>query len=435
MILNKPGESYTWGGKTFVIGEQVYATEESEYHGLIGVITEIRDGKDKETENYLPDIYCQLEDPVLDCDKEELEKRFSALYQCPKKLEDIGLDLVIMGPDMVMPMKALDEQKATIPVFHIYEDWAANGESGSSVIVTTDYDDAKRRFNKMLSEEMMDGVIPIARTKCGFTMEQRKDFYSCWVDGEYSESHYVLCIKEESAILSDRIAAQIGMKCRDAALRNEFYQQISEWDEVSDFTDEEMVQLIQSPELPGALREALDNHSSYWETYWDAISSKAYDLIQDFRKKLGKIKPSAEEESNTFPAVNELSKYPFFVKIKEEEFIAINATAEKHKNLFLAGDKYIIRPFKGWLDLLKEGGELHHAVAACAKYLYGTGMDYLFAMRKADEPEKPYITLEFFQDGRFSKGRMLNNHPVKDAEELAFIEEFRTRILLPYIKG
>ena len=96
MILSKPGESIQWGNMTFTVGEQVYATNTSEYHGLIGTITEIRDGDDKDTENYLPDIYCSFQEPVLTSDREELEKRFSTLYRCPKKLEDIALDMAIM---------------------------------------------------------------------------------------------------------------------------------------------------------------------------------------------------------------------------------------------------------------------------------------------------------------------------------------------------
>ena len=435
MILSKPGESIQWGNMTFSVGEQVYATNASEYHGLIGTITEIRDGDDKDTENYLPDIYCCFQEPVLACDREEIEKRFSALYQCPKKLEEIALDLAIMGPDMLIPMKVLDTQHKTITVYHIYEDWSANDDSGSSVIPTLDYEDAKRRLIKMLTEEMENGSIADYQGKTGFVVEQKKDYYCCWLDGAYFEFHYKIFIKEEQAVLTDRILSQIGKECRDAVLRDEFSQQIADWEEVSDFTEEELDQLIQQPGLPDALREALDNHSSYWETYWDAISSKAYALIRDFRKKLGKAEPPAEEENNTFPAVNELTQYPFFVTIKEDEFTAINAATDEHKNLILVGEKYIIRPFKGWLDLLKEGSELQHAVAACAKYKYATGLELFFAMRKADEPEKPYITLAFFSNGDFCKGRMLKNFPVKGAEELAFIEEFRTKVLLPYIQA
>ena len=433
MILSKPGESIQWGNMTFSVGEQVYATNASEYHGLIGIITEIRDGDDKDTENYLPDIYCCFQEPVLSCDREEIEKRFSALYQCPKKLEEIALDLAIMGPDMLIPMKVLDTQHKTITVYHIYEDWSANDDSGSSVIPTLDYEDAKRRLVKMLTEEMENGSIADYQGKTGFVVEQKKDYYCCWLDGAYFEFHYKIFIKEEQAVLTDRILSQIGREYRDAVLRDEFSQQIADWEEVSDFTDDELDQLIQQPGLPDALREALDNHSSYWETYWDAISSKAYALIRDFRKKIGKCQSPAHD-GNDQSAVSSLRDCPFIMQICKEDFDAINAAAYEHRELLLKGDKFIIRPFKDWFDILKESREQKHAVAAFAKNRYGVGLDYLFAMRKTDDPETPYITLEFLRDGRLSQCRKQHCKPVTDADELAFVEEFRTKMLLPYIK-
>ena len=118
----------------------------------------------------------------------------------------------------------------------------------------------------------------------------------------------------------------------------------------------------------------------------------------------------------------------------KQDFDAINTAAKEHRELFLNGDKFIIRPFKDWFDILKESREQKHAVAAFAKNRYGIGLDYLFAMRKADDPETPYITLEFLPDGRLSQCRKQHCKPVTDADELAFVEEFRTKILLPYIE-
>ena len=233
--------------------------------------------------------------------------------------------------------------------------------------------------------------------------------------------------------MTDRILSQIGREYRDAVLRDEFSQQIADWEEVSDFTDEELDQLIQQPGLPDALREALDNHSGYWETYWDAISSKAYALIRDFRKKIGKCQSPAHD-GNDQSAVSSLRDCPFIMQICKEDFDTINAAAYEHRELLLKGDKFIIRPFKDWFDILKESREQKHAVAAFAKNSYGIGLDYLFAMRKTDDPETPYITLEFLRDGRLSQCRKQHCKPVTDADELAFVEEFRTKMLLPYIK-
>lgn len=61
MIINQEGMRYTYNGMTYTVGAAVMATEASEYRGLYGTITEIRDGSDRETENDTPDIYCCFE--------------------------------------------------------------------------------------------------------------------------------------------------------------------------------------------------------------------------------------------------------------------------------------------------------------------------------------------------------------------------------------
>lgn len=50
MIINQEGMRYTYNGMTYTVGAAVMATEASEYRGLYGTITEIRDGADRETE-------------------------------------------------------------------------------------------------------------------------------------------------------------------------------------------------------------------------------------------------------------------------------------------------------------------------------------------------------------------------------------------------
>ena len=75
MIINKDGMRYTYNGTTYTIGAVVVATEESEYQGLYGLITEIRDDVDRETENDTPDIYCCFEPPLFQEEIRELERQ------------------------------------------------------------------------------------------------------------------------------------------------------------------------------------------------------------------------------------------------------------------------------------------------------------------------------------------------------------------------
>ena len=87
MSINKEGLRYTYNSTTYTIGAAVVATEETEYLGLYGIITEIRDSVDRETENDTPDIYCCFEPPLFPKEIQELEQRFSDLYQSTKKLD------------------------------------------------------------------------------------------------------------------------------------------------------------------------------------------------------------------------------------------------------------------------------------------------------------------------------------------------------------
>ena len=56
MVVNQANQKYEYLEVTYAIGAAVMATEASEYRGLYGTITEIRDGSDRETENDTPDI-------------------------------------------------------------------------------------------------------------------------------------------------------------------------------------------------------------------------------------------------------------------------------------------------------------------------------------------------------------------------------------------
>lgn len=107
MILRENGTRFYVEGKVLTIGGRISANGESEYEGLFGTVTEIRSGADRETENDVPDIYCDFETPVAEETLRELEERFSGLYGEAKTIDDISLDCVIMPPDMLEPLDTL----------------------------------------------------------------------------------------------------------------------------------------------------------------------------------------------------------------------------------------------------------------------------------------------------------------------------------------
>ncbi len=195
MIISCVSAKFEYKGVTFTIGQRIVGTDQSEYEGLYGFITEIRDGEDKETENDTPDIYCTFEPPVLPCDIIELEKLFSRLYQQPKKLEDISLDEVIMAPEMIKGVGNPEECRIFLPIHAVIEDWAANGERGHSEELYTEHADARYRFHTKLKKELAEGCLEHWQGKEDFRVESAKDSYEGYLEGKYDESHYVIWIE------------------------------------------------------------------------------------------------------------------------------------------------------------------------------------------------------------------------------------------------
>mgnify|MGYP000694850188 CR=1 FL=1 len=86
-------------------------------------------------------------------------------------------------------------------------------------------------------------------------------------------------------------------------------------------------------------------------------------------------------------------------KDMDEERKKVDELTKAHQNLGLEGENYLIRPFQDMAEIEREGELLHHAIAYYAIDRYAKGKDYLFAMRKASEPDTPFISLEFSSAG------------------------------------
>ena len=197
MIINRPGASFVYKGVKYVVGEEIIGTDKSEYENLIGCITEIRDGEDKETENDTPDIYCSFEPPVSPYDIEELETVFSALYDEPKKLDEIVLDMVIMAPEMIIPTRELNSCEQPVTAYIVHQDWALDGEKDAADDVFLDYRAAKQHFHGLLQEETKHGCISNWCAHDRFLCESGRDHYEAYLEGEYLLNHYDLTITSQ----------------------------------------------------------------------------------------------------------------------------------------------------------------------------------------------------------------------------------------------
>lgn len=294
MVYNVTGQEFIYEGVTYRVGAEVVGTAESDYRGLNGFILEIRTGDDRETENETPDIHCYFDPPCLPSDIEEIEKRFSALYQTEKKLDDIPLDYVIMAPDEIL---VLQSPRKTIELYVLTEDWAANYEYGQSTAVYADYYEAKAKLNAMLEKEMKDGCLNVWMRKDTYQFDTDSDSYEGWIDGEHASSHYRVAITKLPLQLPNSVYGTLGRDFIDLCRVEDFVEQIESWDEIGTLADEQYQELIANKTIPERIHKALSMNDGYWESYWESVSEVAHTIVDEYIAK--NTHTEAESSENT----------------------------------------------------------------------------------------------------------------------------------------
>lgn len=136
MVLNRVGQVFEYEDKTYIVGEEIYSNDLSEYKHLFGRITEIRTDEDRETENDTPDIYCTFEQPALTSEYEKLREAMSGI-------EDIAFDLVIMSPEMIIPLRLLLPEEKHLKIFALIEDCTVDYQDSDTLELFTDIEKAK----------------------------------------------------------------------------------------------------------------------------------------------------------------------------------------------------------------------------------------------------------------------------------------------------
>lgn len=298
MILNRLGAEFEYEGVTYTIGGAVVGTAESEYEGLYGRITAIYDGEDKETENETPDIYCEFDPPVMPHEVKALEKTFSDLYDQPKTLDDIVLDMVIMAPEMIRPLDDLHTVSKKIPIYIVMEDWAVDGEHGNSCELFTDYDDARRIMLDKLREELDNGAIPQWSASGAYVEDSSKDSYKGYIEGDYLDNHYEISLLPQSLMMSTQHIQKVGGLYNAQCRTEDFVSQIEDWEEVAAMSAMQYQKLITNPAIPERIEQQLGRNDHYWEAYWESVSEVAHDLVRQALTQPDCFTPEAD---NPYP--------------------------------------------------------------------------------------------------------------------------------------
>lgn len=279
MIYNKQGEAFDYEGKKYIIGEDIYATESS-YYGLIGIIKEIRTDDDMETDNEEPEIYCDFYEPVLQADKERLQKEFdSDLY---------ALDGIIMAPSMIVPIRegCCNGKEDFGKIYLLQEDWSYDGD-GQEVnsMAFTNMESALMFLRYRLYQEAEDGSISSYQNNEAMQVDEGNDWYEIYLDGFYDDDHYNIRIVELSLAMSESYFKLMIHKMLPIERRSHLIDQLEQWDESLRLTNEQYNAVINDPMLSTLIGKKLADNDAYWEIYWRSVAEVASDLIAKHTKK------------------------------------------------------------------------------------------------------------------------------------------------------
>jgi len=120
------------------------------------------------------------------------------------------------------------------------------------------------------------------------------------------------------------------------------------------------------------------------------------------------------------------------IKYKADQLLIqqIKSRAKELQKYYFEYEGLLIKPAESSEQLIEEGNALNHCVGSyCANY--AKGLTDIFFIRKADEPDKPYFTLEV-KGNKITQcyGKKLKNMPCLPNEKVkAFIEKFKVQKL------
>ena len=280
-IQQNKGDELWYEDTCYKIGARVLANDQSEYEGLFGMILEIRTGAEKETENDTPDIYCAFDPPVLSADRKALEQTFSELYHEPKRVEDMGLDCVIMSPEMLTLLPIPEQDYPHVTLYAVASHWANDGECGAYEIPFTSLIDAKRQFHDDLRNEQDSGSIENWRQNSQFVEEETEDSYECYLDGEYCENHFSIALKRFSLPIASSFMETVAGLWQAKDMREDFLEQVEDWEEYQALTDPQRERWLASPDFPQRLLARLRSSTAYQKAYWEAVSEVAATLLKE----------------------------------------------------------------------------------------------------------------------------------------------------------
>ena len=274
MIMNQKGDVFLYYDTIYTVGSKVYANGLSEYEGLYGWITEIREGSDLETGHSTPDIYCRFMTPVMPDEIQTLEDRFSSVYGEKKYLDEIDLESVILSPQMLILLEPFDP-KEEVDIYLVREDWAFDDDYGTSSQIAGTYALAKFIFQNLIYQEHTDGYIRRWRRRKDLDFTVRTDSYECWLHDEYFENHYKVTIEKVTMPLEPDFLAAVGRKYISRKLQNKLFADISQWEEIESLSDNHLKEAFSQTDIGVEIISQLRQSPAFQDLLEETIASIA----------------------------------------------------------------------------------------------------------------------------------------------------------------
>ena len=164
-----------------------------------------------------------------------------------------------------------------------------------------------------------------------------------------------------------------------------------------------LTQKMSAERLKNYLRKQMTRFGSVNRTlaeyydYLNIIKEMGYSLedqINLFPKNL-------EQKRNERVEERDREKNEDWGRRLDEEFENVKKNFKKLRKRFgYETEDFIIRPAESCLEIVREGETLHHCVGATKTYVsrHNTGKSYILFMRRKENPDTPYCTIEIGED-------------------------------------
>ena len=272
-ILKTPGEQYPVNYfKTYVIGETVKIMDPP-YKGMLGVIAEIRDGKDAHDPDKNPEIIVKLNPPIFDEEEENITNYFNHMYpsEAPWSMKHINLDRITVS---IYAISSISEE-----IFEEYDVYAV-GETFEGNAVPTIYfideESARAEVNKkVFNAGGADG--------CNLQIYRDLNCMTVTVNG------HAISMTKETIKLSRDVERRIGWNHNDKVYMEDFMDRFDDMIDGITFFNEldykievEKAMEADRGNIVDNINHSLGTNEPYWEAYWYTIDTVAEEWMENY---------------------------------------------------------------------------------------------------------------------------------------------------------